>query len=176
MGYIGQDEVHLESPGTPSCDSLQTSNPMQSSARDTPGHPRLVPPCRTVCNTRVNRCNPLQIDERHQAERDPSFRLLEFLEAVVMQTKCRFELFEEKLRLPAIMPPKRSACIGPPRAATPPPTEGRQYSSLILGPEFWAWSTEKKYAHLTNHAGTLVSGPSGPIPRRHPKSPSAHPE
>ena len=31
MGYIGQDEVHLESPGTPSCDSLQTSNPMQSS-------------------------------------------------------------------------------------------------------------------------------------------------
>ena len=32
MGYIGQDEDHLESPGTPSCDSLQTSNPMQSSA------------------------------------------------------------------------------------------------------------------------------------------------
>src|SRR5271157_5006655 len=31
MGYIGQDEDHLESPGTPSCDSLQTSNPMQSS-------------------------------------------------------------------------------------------------------------------------------------------------
>ena len=28
--------------------------------------------------------NPLQIDERHQAERDPSFRLLELLEAVVM--------------------------------------------------------------------------------------------
>ena len=25
-------------------------------ARDTPGHPRLVPTCRTVCNTRVNRC------------------------------------------------------------------------------------------------------------------------
>ncbi len=32
MGYLGQDEDHLESPGTPSCDSLQTSNPMQSSA------------------------------------------------------------------------------------------------------------------------------------------------
>src|SRR5208282_430143 len=31
MGYIGQDEDYLESPGTPSCDSLQTSNPMQSS-------------------------------------------------------------------------------------------------------------------------------------------------
>src|SRR5271157_5466945 len=31
MGYIGQDEDHLEPPGTPSCDSLQTSNPMQSS-------------------------------------------------------------------------------------------------------------------------------------------------
>ena len=31
MGYLGQDEDHLESPGTPSCDSLQTSNPMQSS-------------------------------------------------------------------------------------------------------------------------------------------------
>jgi hypothetical protein len=31
MGYIGQDEDHLESPGTPFCDSLQTSNPMQSS-------------------------------------------------------------------------------------------------------------------------------------------------
>ena len=31
MGFIGQDEDHLESPGTPSCDSLQTSNPMQSS-------------------------------------------------------------------------------------------------------------------------------------------------
>ena len=30
MGYMGQDEDHLESPGTPSCDSLQTSNPMQS--------------------------------------------------------------------------------------------------------------------------------------------------
>ena len=25
-------------------------------ARDTPGHSRLVPTCRTVCNTRVNRC------------------------------------------------------------------------------------------------------------------------
>ena len=32
MGYLGQDKDHLESPGTPSCDSLQTSNPMQSSA------------------------------------------------------------------------------------------------------------------------------------------------
>ena len=31
MGYIGQDEDHLKSPGTPSCDSLHTSNPMQSS-------------------------------------------------------------------------------------------------------------------------------------------------
>src|SRR5208337_1629805 len=36
----------------------------------------------------------------HQAERDPSFRLLEFLEAVVMQSKCGFKLFEEKLNLP----------------------------------------------------------------------------
>src|SRR5690348_15383718 len=27
------------------------------------------------------------------------------------------------VRLPAIMPPKRSTCIGPPGAATPPPTE-----------------------------------------------------
>src|SRR5208337_1969023 len=77
------------------------------------------------------------------------------------------------LRLPAIMPPKRSACIGPPRTATPPPTEGRQYSNFIRCPELLAWSTEKQYAHLTNHAGTFVSGSSGPIPRRHPKSPSA---
>src|SRR5271157_4802678 len=36
MGYIGQDEDHLESPGTPSCDSLQTSNPMQSSGARLP--------------------------------------------------------------------------------------------------------------------------------------------
>ena len=37
MGYIGQDEDHLESPRPPSCDSLQTSNPMQSSGVTIPG-------------------------------------------------------------------------------------------------------------------------------------------
>ena len=43
--------------------------------------------------------NRLQIDERHEAERD-RVSLLELLEAVVMQSKCGFELFEEKLDLP----------------------------------------------------------------------------
>ena len=41
-----------------------------------------------------------------------------------------FEPAEKQLRLPTIMPPKRSTCIGPPGAATPPPTEGRQSSSF----------------------------------------------
>src|SRR5208282_4105906 len=40
MGYIGQDEDYLESPGTPSCDSLQTSNPMQSSGTTLPSPER----------------------------------------------------------------------------------------------------------------------------------------
>ena len=32
---------------------------------------------------------------------------------------------EKELLLPTIMPPKKSACIGPPRAVTPPPAEDR---------------------------------------------------
>jgi hypothetical protein len=40
------------------------------------------------------------------------------------------QLLKMSLRLPTIMPPKRSTCIGPPGAATPPPTEGRQSSSF----------------------------------------------
>src|SRR5271157_813493 len=119
---------------------------------------------------------PLQVHEGCQRQLRPALHRLKFLELVLVEAQRRLEFLEKQLRLPAIMPPKRSACIGPPRTATPPPTEGRHYSSLILCPELWAWSTEKKYAHLTNHAGTFVSGSSGPIPRRHPKSPSAHPE
>ena len=42
------------------------------------------------------------------------------------------------LRLPAIMPPKRGTYIGPLRAATPPPAEGRRCSSLTRRRGLWA--------------------------------------
>ena len=73
------------------------------------------------------------------------------------------------------MPPKRDACIGPPRAATPPPAEGRRDSGLTRCHGLWAWSTGRTSAHLTNHVGTSGSGPSGPTRRRRPRSPSDRP-
>src|SRR5208337_4493912 len=45
---------------------------------------------------------------------------------------------KKEFRLPAIMPPKRSTYIGPPRAATPPPAEGRRCSSLTRRRGLWA--------------------------------------
>ena len=54
-------------------------------------------------------------------------------------------LVEDQLRLPTIMPPKRGACIGPPRAATPPPAEGRRCSGLTRCHGLWAWSTARKH-------------------------------
>ncbi len=48
------------------------------------------------------------------------------------------EPLEENMRLPAIMPPKRGTYIGPLRAATPPPAEGRRCSSLTRRRGLWA--------------------------------------
>src|SRR5438552_19115928 len=79
--------------------------------------------------------HPLQIDEGRQHQVDPVLNLLELLEPVPVQAERRFELFEEKLNLPAIMPPKSGTYIGPPRAATQPPSEGRSCSSLTRCPE-----------------------------------------
>ncbi len=47
-------------------------------------------------------------------------------------------LVEDLFRLPAIMPPKRGTYIGPLRAATPPPAEGRRCSSLTRRRGLWA--------------------------------------
>ena len=48
------------------------------------------------------------------------------------------EPLEGNMRLPAIMPPKRGTYIGPLRAATPPPAEGRRCSSLTRRRGLWA--------------------------------------
>ena len=48
------------------------------------------------------------------------------------------EPLKRNLRLPAIMPPKRGTYIGPLRAATPPPAEGRRCSSLTRRRGLWA--------------------------------------
>ena len=50
----------------------------------------------------------------------------------------RLLLVEDLFRLPAIMPPKRGTYIGPPRAATSPPAEGRCCSSLTGCRRLWA--------------------------------------
>ena len=48
------------------------------------------------------------------------------------------EPLEGNMRLPAIMPPKRGTYLGPLRAATPPPAEGRRCSSLTRRRGLWA--------------------------------------
>jgi hypothetical protein len=49
-----------------------------------------------------------------------------------------FQPAEFDFLLPAIMPPKEGACIGPPRVATRPLAEGRRCSSLTPDPGVWA--------------------------------------
>src|SRR5450759_1381410 len=57
------------------------------------------------------------------------------------------------------------SCIGPPRAATPPPAEDRRCSSLTRCPELWAWSTAKTRAHL-NVPVSVLHGRLHHLPRR----------
>jgi hypothetical protein len=88
-------------------------------------------------------------------------------------TEDALEPAEKQFRLPTIMPPKSDAYIGPPRAATLPPAEGQGCSSVNYCRWAWAWSTAPKRVRPTNLVGTFVSGSSGPVRRRQPKSPSS---
>src|SRR5262249_5389616 len=79
----------------------------------------------------------------HQRRAETEQRRLRVSQRVDLAVQRLGQRLEDVLNLPAIMPPKRGACIGPLRGATPPPTEGRSCSSLTRGPVLWAWSTEE---------------------------------